>query len=123
MSLTTDGNFTDLRIDGAVTLTGSGTVTLTRNAAATGSSNARIDGIGTLTNASTIQGEGNIGANETTILNQIGGVIQANVAGRTLTLDAPANATGIANAGTLRASNGGTLLAHRQWRRRLTPTT
>ena len=109
MTFTTDGNFTNLRIDGNVTLTGSGTVTLTRNSAVTGSSNARILGGGTLTNASTIQGEGNVGSNETSIINTVG-AIQGNVSGRTLVIDPGSTATGLMNSGTLRASNGGTLL-------------
>ncbi|HEX8680387.1 MAG TPA: hypothetical protein VF683_10530, partial [Chthoniobacterales bacterium] len=109
LSLTTDGNFTSLRIDGSATLQPGGTVTLTRNAIATGQSNARINGAGTLTNASTIQGEGNVASNETTIVNQSGGVIQANVAGRTLVLDALNAANGFTNAGVLRATSGGFL--------------
>ena len=44
ITLTTDGNFTRLRINGAATLQAGGTVTLTRNAVATGASNSRIDG-------------------------------------------------------------------------------
>ena len=57
--LLTAGNVTSLRIDTAATLTGAGTVTLDRSG---GASNSFIRGDGTLTNASTIQGEGNVGA-------------------------------------------------------------
>lgn len=111
MTFTTDGNSTDVRIDGNTTLTGSGTITLTRNAAATGASNVRIRGGGTLMNGTTIQGEGGVGANETTVINTAGGVIRANVSGRTLTLDPGSSVTGLTNnlGGTLQASNGGTL--------------
>jgi hypothetical protein len=110
MTFTTDGNFTNLRIDGNVTLTGSGTVTLARNSAVTTSSNARILGGGTLSNASTIQGEGNVGANQTSLINNTLGVIQGNVIGRALVIDPGSAASGLTNSGTLRASNGGTLL-------------
>jgi hypothetical protein len=105
--IATDGNFTNLRIDSPVTLNGTGTLTLARNSN-TGS-NSRIVGGGTFTNNSTIQGEGNAGSNETGFINQTSGVIQANVSGRTLMLD-PGQTAGLTNSGTLRASNGGTLL-------------
>ncbi len=55
-----------------------------------------------------IQGEGNLGLNETQFINQAAGVVNANVNGRVLTVDPGAN--GFANQGLLAASNGGVLL-------------
>jgi hypothetical protein len=97
------GSFTDLVLNGDVTLTGSGVVTL-QNA-------ARIRGNGLLTNTSTIQGEssnsGSIGADQIAILNDVGGLIDANVSGLPLVVDP--GATGLTNNGLMRASNGGIL--------------
>ena len=83
-------------IDSAnVTLQGGGTVTLST---ATGGGNAIIDqaaGGETLTNVNnTIQGEGIIGFNGLTVVNQVGGTINANSSGgseiTTLTIDSAA---------------------------------
>ena len=104
ITIASDGGQSDLEIafDGA-TLTGGGTVTLT-------GANAGINdvlGTQTLTIADqTIQGVGNIGRNTTDFNNQAGGTVQANVSGETLVID-PASTFN--NAGTLRASGGGTL--------------
>ncbi len=61
----------------------------------------------------TIQGEtsnsGSLGVNELAIVNQAGGVIDANVSGLVLNVD-PNSATGLLNQGLMRASNGGILL-------------
>src|SRR5262249_46312411 len=77
------GSFTDFLIND-VTLNGSGVLTL---------ANAdRIRGTGIFTNAgNTIQGEtsnsGSLGTNEIGLVNQAGGVIDANVAGLALNVD------------------------------------
>ena len=104
----TIGTDADLRIAGTnntLTLANNGTTTLVAG-------NSRLFGdnnTATLVNTSgnTIQGQGNIGLNQTNIQNA--GLITANVNGGTLTLD-PNDAQGsFINTGTLRAENGGTL--------------
>ena len=77
------GSFTDFILSDDLTITGSGVLTL---------ANAdRIRGSGVLTNASTIQGEtnnsGSFGNNEIGLVNQTGGMIDANVAGLALNVD------------------------------------
>ncbi len=98
------GNTTSVNISGAGDheLTGSGIIRL-------GNSANRIAGNGTLVNTAThtIEGGGNIGANVIGINNL--GLIRANVAGNTMTID-PSAAGGLINTGTMRAENGGTLL-------------
>ena len=99
------GNFTDAFL-GGVTLTGGGHFFL-QNA-------DRIRGSGTLTIANQIiSGEtsnsGSLGTNELGIVNQSSGVIDANVNGLVLDVD-PSSGTGLSNAGTMRASNGGILV-------------
>ena len=97
------GSFTDLFLQGDVTLDGGGVVTL---------SNAdRVRGDGTLTNVdNTIQGEtnnsGSLGNNEIGIINQ--SLINANVAGLFLNVD-PNGDFGLTNTGTMQASDGGIL--------------
>ena len=112
-SITLDsvGNFTDLVINSDVTLIGGGVVNIA-NA-------GRVRGIGTLFigglagESQTIQGEGNnsgsgLGANELTVVNRSGGLVDANLSGLVLNVD-PGGA-GLTNEGTIRASNGGLLL-------------
>ncbi len=104
------GSFTDLFINGTVTLTGNSTLTL-QNA-------ARVRGTGTLFNggaegeAFTIQGEtsnsGSLGTNELGIVNRSGGLINANVAGLFLLVD-PNATSGLTNTGIMQASAGGLL--------------
>jgi fibronectin-binding autotransporter adhesin len=100
----TFGTNDTLSVVGNTTLNGTGTVTM---AAGTNIS-AGVQHL-TLTNAATIQGAGGIGTvgDSLILANQAGGLINANVSGGTLTVNA---ATGSTNAGTLEASNGGTLL-------------
>ena len=93
----------ELGVDGA-TLTGGGTVTLS-------GANAGINDVSgtqllTVTDQ-TIQGQGNVGRNTIDIINQAGGLFDANVDGESLILDATSG--GFINSGTLRASNGGIL--------------
>ena len=104
--------FSDLEVqaDGAI-LNGGGTVTLS-------GSNARLTGVSgsDLTIADqTIQGDGQIGANLLNFNNAATNLIDANSSGNTLTVDAAgvginAATAGATNFGTIRASNGGTLL-------------
>jgi hypothetical protein len=60
----------------------------------------------------TIQGQGAIGTTGSLVLvNQAGGLVDASVSGQTLTLNnATGGSTAASNAGTLRASGGGTLV-------------
>ena len=102
-TVTFDTNAT-LSLGANTTLSGSGTITLGNN----GSSIRAAAGGLTLTNGSTINGGGNIGVNgsDLAVANQGTGLIDANASGQTLTLQAN---LGLTNAGTLRASNSGTL--------------
>ena len=101
------GSFTDWVLTGDVTLSGNGSITL--------SNAARIRGSGILINAgNTIGGEANntgsgLGADQIGIVNQSGGVIDANVSGGVLNVD-PNSANGLTNEGTMQASGGGILL-------------
>ena len=106
IDIVSTGNQTDLELNSNVTLTGGGAVTLR-------GSNAGITDVTSFSNATltiddqTIQGEGNIGRGVTTLVNQATGLIDANVDGGTLLIDADGG--GLTNSGTLRASGGGTL--------------
>ncbi|MBS0660590.1 MAG: FecR domain-containing protein [Verrucomicrobia bacterium] len=107
LRLESAGSFTDLVLTGTVTLSGGGTVTLGNTG------RVRSGGAGVLINVdNTIDGEstggGSLGAGSLAIVNQAGGVIVANVSGRTLRLDPGTG--GLTNAGTLRALDGGVLL-------------
>ncbi len=105
LSFNSGGTFTDFVLNGNVTLTGGGVVNL--------SAADRILGNGTLTTNNTIQGEtsggGSLGADQIGIVNQTGGIIDANGTGLALDVD-PNAANGMVNQGTMRASNGGILL-------------
>ena len=99
----------DLEVQvGGATLTGGGTIVLSGVQAGVNDSTATQ----TLTIADqTIRGEGNLGRGTITIIHQAGNVIDADVNGGTLTMDGVASSgnPAITNAGTLQASNGGTL--------------
>jgi len=94
------------------TLSGGGTITLS-------GPNARItrtdSGSALLTIADqTIQGQGSIGSNSfMSVLNQSNGLIHANSAGNILAVDLQSGGYIFSNAGTVRASNGGTLYIDR----------
>ena len=89
---------------GGATLTGGGTVTLSGGDAGI---SEFVPGVQTLTIADqTIQGVGNIGRNSTDFVNQADGLINANVDGETLLIDALSS---FINSGTLQASGGGIL--------------
>ncbi len=99
------GSFADFVLNGNVTFTGSGTLSLVDA--------DLIRGNGIFTNAgTTIDGEtsnfGSFGNNEIGIINQAGGVISANVSGRALNLD-PGPLNGLINRGTMLAVDGGIL--------------
>ncbi|HRF06552.1 choice-of-anchor D domain-containing protein [Accumulibacter sp.] len=102
LQLASANHVTDLTLNGDVTLTGAGTLTMSN------STNNRIygnsgSGSEVLTNASghTIQGAGQLGLNRTGLNNQ--GLILANQS-NALTIDT--SAAGLINDGTLRAQNG-----------------
>ena len=99
------GNLTDLILGGAnVTLTGGGTITMDNN------SENRIYGAAgadVLTNVNNlIQGSGQIGAADMSLVNQTSGIIDANQA-TPLTIN---TSNGTTNTGTLEATSGGTLI-------------
>ncbi len=103
--LSAAGNTTLLQIRGGqnVTLTGGGTVTMSTSGNGTPIIN-QTSGGSTLTNANNlIQGQGEIGNNGLKLANQA--IINANVPGRTLTIDALTPT----NTGTLQATGGGSL--------------
>ena len=105
ININAGANSTDIEIDSVgATLDGGGTITLSGGLAG-------INGVGgsTLTIVDqTIQGQGSIGENAIGIVNQAGGLINANVDGEILTIDVTA-AAGAVNAGTLQASDSGVL--------------
>ncbi len=94
----------------AVTLQGGGTVNLST---ASGGGNAYLEqavGGVTLTNVNnTIQGEGIIGNNGLTLVNQSGGTINANSTGGPLTTTLALQGLGLTNQGLLEATNNGLL--------------
>jgi YVTN family beta-propeller protein len=96
------GNGTALSMVGAVTLTGGGTITMTD-----GNAWIRQDTAGSsLTNVNnTIVGAGQVGNGSLTVINQVGGTIDASGASNMLLF----NAVGAVNQGLLEATVGGTL--------------
>ncbi len=99
INLNSGGNNTELIINGATTLSGTGALTMSNSTA------NFILGGGTFTNDQTIQGAGNIGNNNLTLVNNTGAIIDANVAS---TLQINPNG-GTTNKGTLEATAGGVL--------------
>ncbi len=109
ITLNAAGNSTRLQMHAPTTLTGSGRLVMS------GSQNAHIGGLPLLTNTGghTIEGQGNLGINETPVLNEAGCIVQANVSGAVLSID-PRNRDGeslpgFTNRGLLRARDGGVL--------------
>jgi fibronectin-binding autotransporter adhesin len=99
LQLNSSGNFTELVLDGNVTLTG-GTVTLSNNTQNYIFGQISSD---TLTNQETIQGAGQIGHGQMTLVNS--GTINSN-ASSGITIQANG---GVTNTGTLEATSGATL--------------
>lgn len=89
------------------TVTGGGTISLIGTGSANEASLTGAGGTLTIVNQ-TFQGSGDFGRNAIAIDNQANGLIHANTTGRPLTIEA--NTGGFKNAGTLRASNGGSLI-------------
>ena len=104
ISVDSTGQVADLEIQAAgATLVGGGTVTLTHpSSQVNGAAGATL----TITDQ-TLQGYGNIGVNSVVLINTAGGLIDANSAGNTLTVDT--SAAGGVNQGIMRASAGGIL--------------
>ena len=109
ISLNSKGSLTDLEVQaGGATLTGGGTTTLDGNF-------ARIMGLDAffLLGDQTVQGFGQVGANELAMEISPDALIDANSPGNTITVDGnPSHGStgfGTVNNGTMRASNGGTL--------------
>ena len=117
ISLNSTGNFTDLSLGSDVTLTGGGVINLVNADRILGSGTLFIGG--TDGEAFTVEGNtntsgGSLGANQLAIVNQTGGLIDANMVdgnnnGLVLVVD-PRLADGLTNLGVMRASNGGILL-------------
>jgi hypothetical protein len=104
MAINSGGNFAALELNGNVTLTGTGTVTL----ADSGNPQNFIlgaSGSDILTNPQTIQGSGNIGDGQMGLVNS--GTIDANNADHGLGIQ---TSSGVTNTGTLEATNGATLV-------------
>ena len=100
IALASAGSSTSLVLIGDASLSGGGTVTL--------EGNSEIRGNALLTNnGNTIQGAGSLGAGQLQILNNAGGVIDANVSSGTLLVEPGAN--GFDNKGTMEADNQGIL--------------
>jgi hypothetical protein len=98
-----NANYTDLRITySTVTLSGGGKVTMTDNSRNRISANDRLN---TLINAdNTISGSGELGAASLTLVNQAGGVIDANGPVGTLRINTQSSVPMI-NAGILKSTN------------------
>jgi hypothetical protein len=95
------GSITELLLTGATSLGGTGTLTLSNNAANLISATAPTD---VLTNSSTIQGAGNIGNGQMGLVNN--NTILAN---QSTPLKINVNSTGFNNKGTLTVNTGDTL--------------
>ena len=101
------GDATFLRMQGAVTLTGGGTVTMSMTGSAPAIINADCSCGAQLTNVNnTIRGVGTIGNNGLPLINQAAGVINANVPGANPLFVNTATDT---NLGLMEATVGGTL--------------
>ena len=88
ISISATANTTVLAITGAVSLSGGGTLTLTTSGAGGGAYIYQATGGSVLTNVdNTILGQGQIGYNGLSLVNQSGGTINANVSGATLLLN------------------------------------
>jgi hypothetical protein len=100
------GNSTFLQLNGPVTLTGGGTVTMSTTGSGPAIINAACSCGAQLTNVNNIiQGVGTIGQNGLPVINQAAGVIDANVPGtNTLFVNTPTT-----NLGLMEATAGGTL--------------
>ena len=95
------GTNTFFLLNGNVSLSGKGTLTL-GNAGPNTIEGASLTGSEVLTNASTVQGAGNIGNGEMGLINS--GTVSANVSGGNLFIDA--SGTGFSNSGTVQALTG-----------------
>ncbi|MBC8107957.1 MAG: S-layer family protein [Anaerolineae bacterium] len=106
INVTASTNNTQLRFDGATTLSGGSAITI----GTSGAGVAMIGGSGALTNTNnTISGAGQLGTNSLTFINQASGVVDANINAQMLLIDAPNVAGGFINNGQMRASSGGIL--------------
>ena len=100
LALTSTGSFTDFVLDGNVTMSGSGVLSLVAA--------ARIRGSGIFTNAgTTIEGEtnasGSLGANEIGIVNQADGVSSPRMSPDSRCVVDPDSVDGLVNQGTMQA--------------------
>jgi len=108
ISMTSVGNGTYFLLSGNVTLSGTGTLTMSNNGNnfIEGASGA---GTEVLTNNINISGAGNIGGNQTIIVNSSTGIINANQATALTIAPTASSAAGVTNTGLLEATAGGTL--------------
>jgi hypothetical protein len=108
ISMQTLGSNVDLQIESAVTLTGGGSITMggTSGAVRILDENGTADG--SLTNVDNlIEGRGSIGADRMSFINEVDGVVDANVTGASLVINP--NAGNVTNNGLMKASNGSEL--------------
>ncbi len=109
--LNSTGANTDLMIIGVTTLAGDGTVTMGPSGYSRFYSTSAHDSQLLINGEDhTIQGAGQLGVNYFSLDNQ--GLITANQAGGTLSMDLRESAATRSNSGTFRAENGGTLNIH-----------
>ena len=103
ISIEATTQYSDLRIENDVTLSGGGEVFLTDNQSRILDEDGDPDGH--LINVdNTIHGRGEVGYDRTQITNQSDGIIDADISAATLYVDP--NADGLVNQGTLQASGG-----------------
>ncbi|MEM7624734.1 MAG: hypothetical protein AAF333_03810 [Planctomycetota bacterium] len=108
-NLNPDANNTDFRINGDVILDGGGTLAMNAGTGGLAILNDAGGGQNILTNVNnTIRGTGNLGQNTLGLVNQVGGLVLADLAGQDLTID-PGVTNGLTNEGTFRATNGASL--------------
>jgi fibronectin-binding autotransporter adhesin len=108
ISMTSGGNGTYFLLSGNVTLSGTGTLTMSNNVnnIIEGTSGA---GTEVLTNNINISGAGDIGGNQTIIVNSVSGVINANQPDALTIAPTTSSSAGVTNTGLLEATAGGTL--------------
>jgi hypothetical protein len=111
VTATGNGNNSELEIDSHnVTLQGGGTVTLSTGSGSGDAILLQAAGGLTLTNVNnTIQGEGIIGFNGLTLVNESGGTINANSTGGSLINTLTIESASVTNQGYMDATNNGTL--------------
>ena len=105
------GSSATLWLPTSVTLSGGGTLTLSTTATGGGNAYLYLESGSTLDNVNnTIQGEGIIYNNGTTVKNESGGIINANSTGSPLISSLTLEYSAVTNAGLMEATNNGSLV-------------